>query len=118
MKEVTLKNAKRQPFLATVYHDIACRRAKECTCSIEHVAGPNGKRVSRKNPMSFQIDGMSTSKVPFSVLHLPQVQKALKSKWLVRVEGAPATAPKAVDTATAPTTTEEASAPTGRRGRR
>lgn len=85
MQEVTLKNAKRLPFLATVYHDIACRRAKSCTCSIEYMTGPGGKRVSRKNPMSFQVDALSSLKVPASVLHLPQVQRAIKSGWLVRV---------------------------------
>lgn len=101
MKEVTLKNAKRQPFLATVYHDVACRQAKACTCKITFVTGPKGKRVSRKQPMSFQIDALSEKKVPMSALYLPQVQQALKNGWLVRVEevasavSAPTPAPKA-----------------------
>ena len=85
MSEVTLKNAERRPFLATVYHDIACRKAKVCTCSVEFYTGPNGKRVSRKNPMSFQVDAMSTATVPASVLHLPQVKQAIKSGWLKKV---------------------------------
>lgn len=122
MSDVTLRNAKRQPFLATVYHDIACRRAKSCTCQIEYYTGPGGKRMSRKNPLSFQIDALSSKEVPASVLHLPQVQKALKSKWLVRVEtkvqpkpvaAAPA-APAQPVIAAAPTDGDK---PTTRRGR-
>ena len=86
MPEITLRNTRRQPFLATVYHHIVCRRTQVCSCQVQHVVGPKGKRVARKNPDSFQVNALSELKVDARVRHLPQVKAALKSGWLVQKE--------------------------------
>lgn len=84
MAVVTLRNTRRQPFLATMYHDVVCRRRGACSCQIVHISGPRGKRMSLKSPASFQVDALSTLDVDAAALHLPQVKSALKSGWLER----------------------------------
>jgi hypothetical protein len=102
MSEVTLRNTRRQPFLATMYHDIVCRRRGSCNCSISFTVGPKGKRVAVKSPQSFQVDAMSKLTVDAAVLHLPMVQTALKNGWLVKsgIKASPA-APAKVEAAPA-----------------
>jgi len=86
MAEVILRNVKRQPFLTTVLHDIVCRRRQSCGCKISYIVSPKGKRISAKQPDSFQINALSELKVDAVVLHLPHVKAALKRGWLVRKE--------------------------------
>jgi hypothetical protein len=113
MAEVTLRNMRKQPFLATMYHDIACRRRQSCSCAVAYVTGAKGKGVGLKSPASFQIDALSQASVDAAVLHLPQVKSALKDGWLVTV-GAPAPVTPATTPTAAPGDAENGS----RKGRR
>ena len=93
--EVILRNMKRQPFLTTMYHDIVCRRRQSCNCKIYYAKGSKGKRISIKEPQSFQVNALSSLKVDAYALHLPHVKSALKSGWLQRIEVEVATKSKA-----------------------
>lgn len=116
MAEVTLRNTRRQPFLATMYHDIVCRRRQACSCQVVHISGPRGKRMSLKSPASFQVDALSALRVDAAVMHLPQVKAAVKSGWLERVQSRPGV----VKTAAEAAASEAAATPerTARRARR
>lgn len=91
---VLLRNNWRQPFIATMYHDIACRRAQRCLCKVTRGVSPAGKPVAVRWPASFQIDGKSIISVDEAALHLPQVKSALKSGWLSKEEQPKAMLPK------------------------
>lgn len=93
--EVILRNTKRQPFLTTMYHDIVCRRRQSCSCKIFYTKSASGKRISSKQPQSFQINALTALKVDAYALHLPHVKAALKSGWLIREDvAAPVAKPK------------------------
>jgi hypothetical protein len=120
MTEVIIKNNKRQPFLAVMYHDVVCRRRGSCSCAISSMVSPQGKRISMKNPASFQIDALSEKKLEMVVMHLPMVKSALKSGWLSRVD---VKAPKGHVAAVLPSSMEESDSNNnattgGKKGRR
>lgn len=114
MAEVILRNVKRQPFLTTMYHDVVCRRRQSCGCKISYIVSPKGKRISAKQPDSFQINALSELKVDAAVLHLPHVKAAIKRGWLIREA---VVAAKASVSAPAPTPAPEPEAKT-KKGRR
>ena len=80
---VVLKNTSRNRcFQATMFHDIVCAKRQQCTCAVVH---PGGKALPIRNPASFRIEAGATSEeLPYSVLLIPQVDKALKgdNAWL------------------------------------
>ena len=81
---VSLRNAWQKPFIATMYHDVFCRRRGECCCGVVKVRSEKGKLVTERQPKSFQIDVGKSDEFDQAVLHLPQVKKAVKDGWLVR----------------------------------
>jgi hypothetical protein len=104
MPSVILKNTERRTFVASMYHEIFCRRAGKCACSVRRMTGPKGKAVSVKSPASFHVFAKEESRaLPMEVLHLPQVKAARASGWLKVVESKEAPKPvKAVVTPEAP----------------
>jgi hypothetical protein len=83
---VQLKNRDRKPFVATLYHDVYCKKAGKCACTKRTFQQParapdgtEGWAVTEKLiPSSFRIEPKSTSDdLDDAVLHLPQVQAAL-----------------------------------------
>lgn len=96
MAQIVLRNTERQTFMVTEYHEVVCRRRNACKCKVTRVTSPRGKAVSRKDPRSFHIFGLSDSRpLDMEVLYLPEVRAALKSGWLKKVG---ADAPKVAET--------------------
>lgn len=84
---ITLKNARRELFEATEYHELVCRRRNECKCRAEMVTGPDAKQVSKLHPRDIRIEGGKTSEpLDPAVLLVPQVKEAISLGWLQRAD--------------------------------
>jgi len=77
MAQVILENRTGARFEATMYHDVVCRRAKKCFCTVNPKALRGVER--RKFPSSFSIDiGAKSAPLPVEVLFIQAVMTAVK----------------------------------------